>query len=64
MSEIERKAAGLWPSLEACEKALGSPWVLARRTKRIIEKYGENVRCVSYKEYEKARLRAWKEVSR
>lgn len=32
----------------------GSNWVLARRTKRIVERYGEDVICLSPKQYENA----------
>jgi len=62
MTQEERKAAGLWPESGAWKKELGLNWVIARRTKRIVEQYGEDVRCLSPKEYEAARLRAWAEV--
>ena len=29
----------------------GPKWVIARRTKRIVEKYGEDVKCVTHKQY-------------
>lgn len=32
------------------KRELGDNWVLARRTSRIIAKYGENVNCVSKKQ--------------
>jgi hypothetical protein len=32
-------------------RKLGGHWVIARRTARIIEKYGEEVICVSHKRY-------------
>jgi hypothetical protein len=32
----------------------GRPWVIARRTKRIVTKYGEDVVCVTLKRYHEA----------
>ena len=37
---------------EFLRKAVGPNWVLAKRTKRIIEKYGEDVACLSPSSYE------------
>lgn len=37
---------------------LGEVWVMARRTKRIVEKYGEGVRCVSAVEFEAVQRQA------
>lgn len=33
---------------------LGKNWVIARRTKKIVKKYGEDVKCYSPKQFEKA----------
>ena len=35
----------------------GKPWVIARRTKGIVERYGKDVKCVSRREYEQATRR-------
>lgn len=40
------------------KRELGEDWVLARRTKNIIERYGEDVRCYTPKQYEAAERRA------
>ena len=43
---------------EMCAAIGGRPWVIARRTPRIIERYGASVICVSPKGYAKAEARA------
>ncbi len=37
----------------------GNNWVLHPRTKRIVERYGEDVICLSRKRYEDAERLAW-----
>jgi hypothetical protein len=36
----------------AIREAFGPNWVIARRTKAIVARYGETVRCVSQAEYD------------
>lgn len=36
---------------EFLREKLGPEWVLARRTKRILDKYGHNVACISHERY-------------
>lgn len=64
MTQVERKHRGLWPTEHGWRPYLGDNWVVARRTRRIVEKYGESVRCVSSKEYQRLRLVAWDEWER
>jgi hypothetical protein len=40
------------------ETELGPNWVIARRTKQIVEKYGDDVKCVNSTEYHAAERRA------
>jgi hypothetical protein len=40
------------------QEQLGTNWVLARRTKRIVERYGPDVRCYSQAQYAAAERRA------
>ena len=42
-----------------CEQFGGKNWVLARRTERIVRRYGADVRCLSKKQYAAAE-RAWR----
>lgn len=37
---------------------LGTPWVIARRTPRIIQRYGADVVCITRKQYHAAERRA------
>lgn len=37
---------------QALMDRLGKNWVIARRTKRIVKKYGDDVTCLSLKRYE------------
>lgn len=44
-----------FPTCEELRQELGGTnWVLARRTKAIVDRYGEDVICVSPAQYEKA----------
>lgn len=43
---------------EEIRQELGSNWVLARRSRRIVERYGAGARCVTTAQYEKAVKRA------
>ena len=43
---------------EELRRELGDNWVLARRTKGIVERYGPNVKCYSAKQYADAERRA------
>lgn len=43
---------------EELERELGPNWVVGRRTKRIVEKYGEDVQCYSPEKYADAERRA------
>lgn len=45
-------------SNELCEEIGSSNWVLHRRTKQIVERYGETVVCLSRKQYGAACERA------
>lgn len=47
-----------YPSSAELKAELGENWVLARRTKSIVAKYGDNVRCYSHAQYEAAERRA------
>lgn len=43
---------------ELCEQLGSKNWVIAKRTKRIVERYGKNVKCVTQDEYNEAQRRA------
>lgn len=43
---------------EELRRELGANWVIARRTKSIVEKYGEDVRCYTSKQFDEAVRRA------
>jgi hypothetical protein len=48
-------------SIATCEelrKEFGSNWVIARRTPRIVEKYGPDVKTITFQQYEDATRRA------
>ena len=36
---------------EELRKAIGPKWVIARRSKRIVERYGEDVICLSHRTF-------------
>lgn len=41
------------PTLEEINAQIGGPrWVIARRTPRIVEKYGDDVICLTPKQYQ------------
>lgn len=40
-----------YATMEESRAELGSNWVIARRTKRIVEKYGEDVNAISSERY-------------
>lgn len=46
------------PTSEEMRRVLGSNWVLARRTRRIVAQYGDDVKCYSAKQYEAAEREA------
>lgn len=46
------------PTADEMRQELGSNWVIARRTKRVVERYGEDVNCVTPKQYAAAERRA------
>lgn len=53
---IEREEAMPSAYIEALRKEIGtSNWVVHRRTRRIVEKYGEDAVCLSHKRYLGAR---------
>ena len=45
------RASSLGGAADFMRKRFGKNWVLARRTARILERYGEDVRCVSPRKY-------------
>lgn len=45
-------------TIDELRNELGNNWVVARRTKGIVERYGEDVKCYSHKQYEAAERRA------
>lgn len=50
---------GGWATAAEMQKELGGKnWVIARRTKNIVAKYGKDVKCVTSKQYEAAQRRA------
>lgn len=46
------------PTTKELEPEIGSNWVLAKRTKAIVVKYGPDVRCLTPQQYEAAQRRA------
>jgi hypothetical protein len=57
---LAQSVAALGGSASAAELAVefGPRWVIARRTARIVEKYGEGVRCLTPAEHERGVRRA------
>lgn len=56
---IEDRIRLEWPfPADLNEEIGGRNWVVARRTQRIIERYGAGVICLSRKQFEAARVRA------
>ena len=43
---------------EEIRNELGANWVIARRTRRIVEKYGADVKCYTNSQYKAAERRA------
>jgi hypothetical protein len=51
------------PSAAEMTRELGDKWVVARRTKRAVERYGEHVKFCSPRQYDAAQRRAlWRRV--
>lgn len=63
---VQRKVKLAWSVLEShgtttaeeMRTELGPNWVIARRGRQIVEKYGEDVRCLSIAQYHAAQRRA------
>ncbi len=59
---VQHKIKLAWSAIEShgtatseeLKRELGPNWVIARRGRRIVERYGANVRCISRTQYEKA----------
>lgn len=48
------------PTSDEMSKAIGSKnWVIARRSERIVRRYGDDVVCLTSKQYEDAEQKAW-----
>jgi hypothetical protein len=47
-----------YPTHDELRNIIGSNWVVARRTTRIVREYGESVLCLSPKKLDEAEIRA------
>lgn len=46
------------PNAAELSEVMGANWLIGRRTERIVRQYGEDVKCVTPKQYELAELQA------